>query len=153
LVAAKDSWRQERGYEGRRAGNPPWNPSRYAIFQLVAAEIDRNSAQQLDSEVKKVLALVSDVTADKAQVAKVAAAAAELADAVAKRMATAQIDTARSNRLLKAIAADSERISWQGERAAEQAAMAIDTLFIVSSRANGKTGNEGPVRVAINGLF
>ena len=153
LVAAKDSWRQERGYQGRRAGNPPWNPSRYAIFQLVAAEIDPTSAQQLDSEVKKVLALVSDLTADKTQIAKAAAGAAEVADAVARRMAAAQIDTARTNRLLKAIAADSERIAWQGERAAEQAAMAIDTLFIASARANGKTGNDGTVRTAINGLF
>jgi len=153
LVAAKDSWRQERGYEGRRAGNPPWNPSRYAIFQLVAGEIDRSSAQQLDSEVKKVLALVSDIAADKTQIAKAAASAAEVADAVAKRMSAAQIDTARTNRLLKVIAADSERIAWQGERTAEQATMAIDTLFIASSRANGKTGNDGPVRAAINGLF
>jgi hypothetical protein len=153
LVAAKDSWRQERGYAGRRAGNPPWNPSRYAIFQLVAKEIDRNAAQQLDSEVKKVLALVSDLTADKTQIARAATGAAEVADAVAKRIAAAQIDTARTNRLLKAITADSERIAWQGERAAEQAAMAIDTLFIASARANGKTGNDGPERTAINSLF
>lgn len=153
LVAAKDSWRQERGYEGRRAGNPPWNPSRYAVFQLVAMEMDRNSAQQLDSEVKKVLALVSDIAADKTQIAKAATSAAEVADGMAKRLAAAPIDTARTNRLLKAIVAESERISWQGERAAEQAAMAIDTLFIASSHANGKTGNDGPVRAAINGLF
>ena len=49
--------------------------------------------------------------------------------------------------------ADAERIAWQGERTAEQATMAIDTLFIASSRANGKTGNDGPVRTAINSLF
>ena len=90
---------------------------------------------------------------EQTQIAKVATAAAEVADAVARRMAAAQIDTARTNRLLKAIAADSERIAWQGERAAEQAAMAIDTLFIASARANGKTGNDGPERAAINGLF
>lgn len=153
LVAAKDSWRQEHGYEGRRAGNPPWNPSRYAVFQLVAAEIDRASAQQLDAEVKNVLALVGDITADKTQIAKAATSAAQVADDVAKRIAAAQMDTERTNRLLKAITADSERIAFQGERTAEQAAMAIDTLYIASSRAAGKDGNEGPVRVAINGMF
>jgi len=149
LTAPKDSWRQERGYTGRRAGNPPWNPSRYAVFQLVLNEVDRAGAQQMDTEVKRVMELVSDITADKAQIARAAGAAADVADGLAKRLVSAQIDKAMAIRLMKSIAADSDRIAWQGERTAEQAAMAIDSLYI----ANGSPGNESQIRPAINGLF
>jgi hypothetical protein len=45
---AKDSWRQEHGYEGRRPGDPAWNTSRYAVFRLFAKQIDSASAQELD---------------------------------------------------------------------------------------------------------
>src|SRR5579863_347853 len=148
LTAAKDSWRQERGYADRRAGNPPWNPSRYAVFQLVINEFDRAAAQQLDGEVKKVLALVSDVAADRNQIAQAAAATADVADGLARRMMTANIDQAAARRLLKNIAADSDRIASQGERAAEQAAMAIDTLYIATAPVENSQA-----RTAINGLF
>lgn len=148
LTAAKDSWRQERGYTDRRAGNPPWNPSRYAVFQLVVNELDRNAAQQLDAEVKKVLALVSDVAADRNQIARAATGAADVADGLARDMTRANIDQATARRLLKNIAGDSDRIASQGERAAEQAAMAIDTLYIATTLAeNSQT------RTAIDGLF
>jgi len=149
LTAAKDSWRQEAGYPGRRAGNPPWNPSRYAVFQVVLTDVDRGSAQQLDSEVRRVMALVSDITADKVQIAQAATAAATVADGVARRLAGASFDQASAARILKKIAGDSERISSQGERAAEQAAMAIDSLYI----ATGANRNEAQIRAAINGLF
>ena len=148
LTAAKDSWRQERGYADRRAGNPPWNPSRYAVFQLVINEFDRAAAQQLDAEVKKVLALVSDVAADRNQIAQAAAGTADVADGLARRMMTANIDQAAARRLLKNIAADSDRIASQGERAAEQAAMAIDTLYIATAPVENSQA-----RTAINGLF
>src|SRR5580704_9289525 len=92
LTAAKDSWRQETGYPGRRAGNPPWNPSRYAVFQVVLAEVDRGAAQQLDSDVRRVMTLVSDITADKVQIAQAATTAAAVADGVARRLAGASFD-------------------------------------------------------------
>ena len=59
LTAAKDSWRQERGYPGRRPGNPPWNLSRYAVLRQLAKEVDPNTGQQLESGVNKLYGLVS----------------------------------------------------------------------------------------------
>ncbi len=152
LTAPKDSWRQERGYPGRRAGNPPWNPSRYAVFSHVLREVDRASAGQLEAEVGKVMAIVSDITADKAQIARTAGAAADVADQVAKKLANAQFDAAMTQRLVRAIVADADHISSQGERAAEQAAMAIDSLYL-ASKSKGRAGNEAQVRGSINVLF
>jgi len=152
LTAPKDSWRQERGYAGRRAGNPPWNPSRFAVFQLVLNEVDRTGAGQLDGEVKRVMTLVSDITADKTQIARAAESAANAADGVAKKLVAAQLDAATAQKLIRSIAADADRISSQGERAAEQAAMAMDSLYI-ASKTNGRGGNETAVRGSINTLF
>jgi len=55
-------------------------------------------------------------------------------------------------RLLQRISSDADEISSEGERAAEQAAMAIDSLFIAYSR-NEKPADAAGVRTAINGLF
>src|SRR5260221_1064051 len=46
LGPAKDSWRQEHGYYGRRPGDPAWNSSRYAVFRLLAKQIDSANAQE-----------------------------------------------------------------------------------------------------------
>ena len=55
-------------------------------------------------------------------------------------------------RLLQNISNDADEISNDGERAAEQAAMALDSLFIAYARAE-KAANAADVRTAINGLF
>ena len=54
--------------------------------------------------------------------------------------------------LLQRISDDADEISNEGERAAEQAAMALDSLFIAYARAE-KVADAAGVRAAINGLF
>jgi hypothetical protein len=61
-------------------------------------------------------------------------------------------DAALVKRLMKNISGDGEYISMQGERAAEQAAMAIDSLFVTYSK-NANVGNAAQVKAAIQKLF
>src|SRR5579871_419009 len=68
LTAAKDSWQQERGYTGRRPGNPPWNLSRYAILRQVINESDRTAGTQLEAGVTRLYGLISTIGNDRAQV-------------------------------------------------------------------------------------
>jgi hypothetical protein len=152
LTAAKDSWRQEAGYAGRRPGNPPWNLSRYAILRQLVREADSGAGQQLESEVGKLYGLVSALGSDRGQIATQAAAAAQIADRLAPRMAAAQFDQAAALRLLKNISGDAGYISGQGERSAEQAAMVLDSLFVAYSM-NTKVDNAEQIRTAIHGLF
>src|SRR4029077_16422120 len=51
LGPAKDSWRQEHCYVGRRPGDPAWNASRYTVFRLLAKQIDSASGQELDRQL------------------------------------------------------------------------------------------------------
>jgi hypothetical protein len=150
LTAAKDSWRQERGYPGRRAGNPPFNPSRYVVFREVANDL--GGSGDLDAQIKRVYALVSDITAKPADIAAAANSAADATNGLAHRMETAQFDPALVMRMMKEIAATSDQIASQGVRAAEQAAMAFDSLFVAYNR-NAKAGNEPQMRAAMNTVF
>jgi hypothetical protein len=130
LTAAKDSWRQERGYPDRQPGTPPFNGSRYVVFQRVVQEIDPTASQQLNAELSQVSKLVSDLSTDRQKLVSVATAGAQTADRLAKRIVAEKFDQTSTLRLLKGISGDADRISAQGERAAEQAAMALESLFV-----------------------
>jgi len=152
LVPAKDSWRQEYGFVGRRPGVPAWNSSRYAVFRLLAKQIDAANAQALDRRLLEVSDEMSKLNPDRSVVAASASAAAPLAQRFAERLAAMQYDQAVVLRMLQRIGDDAENISLADERAAEQAAMAVDSLYIAYSK-DAKPGNADEVRAAINELF
>ncbi len=152
LGPAKDSWRQEHGYIGRRPGDPAWNSSRYAVFRLLAKQIDSANGQDLDRQVLVVSDEMSKLNPDRNVVASAASAAAPLAQRIADRLAAMPYDRAIVLRMLQRIPDDAENISLADERAAEQAAMALDSLYIAYSR-DTKPANAAEVRAAINALF
>ena len=152
LGAAKDSWRQEHGYVGRRPGDPAWNTSRYVVFRLLAKQIDLAKAQELDRQMLLVSDEMNKLNPDRNAVAATASAAAPLAEGIAERLATMQYDQAVVLRMLQRIPDDAENIALADERAAEQATMALDSLYIAYSR-EAKPANAAEVRAAINGLF
>ncbi len=152
LGPAKNSWRQEHGYEGRRPGALPWNASRYIVFRDFAQQVDPASAQELDRQMLAVYTEMSKLNPDCTAVAKAASAAAPLAQQFADRLSTMQYDQAITLRTLQRITDDADTISLADERAAEQATMAIDSLYIAYSK-NSKPANGAEIRAAINALF
>ena len=152
LGPAKDSWRQEHGYAGRRPGDPAWNGSRYAVFSLLAKQEDSATAQDLERQLAVVSSEMSKLNPDRNAIVSAAAAAGPLAMRVAERLNTAQYDRAVALQLLQHISDDAENIALADERAAEQATMAMDSLYIAYSK-DAKPANAAEVRAAINGLF
>src|SRR6266705_2957394 len=152
LGPAKDSWRQEHGYPGRRPGDPAWNPSRYAVFRLLAMQIDSGTGLELDKQVARVSEEMSKLNPDREAVASAAAAAVLQAQRIAEELAAMKYDPAIALRMLQRITNDADTIAIQDERAAEQAAMAVDSLYIAYSR-DAKPANGAEVRAAINELF
>jgi hypothetical protein len=152
LGPAKDSWRQQHGYSGRRPGDPAWNASRYLVFRILAKQIDAASAQELDKRLVALSDEMSKLNPDRNSVSTAASAAAPVAQQFSERFATMEYDTAIALRAMQGITQDAEAISLGDERAAEQAAMALDSLYIAySKQANPPNATE--VRSAINGLF
>jgi hypothetical protein len=152
LAPANDSWRQEHGFLGRRPGDPAWNGSRYTVFRLLTKQIDSANAQELDRRLLEVSDEMSKLNPNRGVVAASASAAAPLAQRFAERLAAMPYDQAFVLRVLQRIADDAENISLADERAAEQAAMAMDSLYIVYSK-DAKPANAEEVRAAINELF
>jgi hypothetical protein len=152
LGPAKDSWRQEHGYGSRRPGDPAWNGSRYAVFRLLAQQVDSANAQELEKQLSAVSGEMSKPNPDRNTAASAASAAAPVAQRLAERLAMMQYDQATTLRVLQRISDDAENVALADERAAEQAAMALDSLYIAYSR-EAKPANAAEVRAAINGLF
>ena len=152
LGPAKDSWRQAHGYTGRRPGDPAWNESRFVVFRIVARQVDASAAQELEKGLSAVSSEMSKLNPDRNAVVSAAGPAALAAQRLADRLATAQYDSGLALRTMQRITEDAENISLADERAAEQAAMALDSFYIAYSK-EAKPANAGEVRAAINGLF
>src|ERR1700728_35205 len=152
LTPPEQSWRQARGYPGRRPGDPPWNAARYAVFRDVVQELAATQARQLDEQVTQVTALMSVLNPDREEVATAATNVWHTADAVVASVQGAAYDPAATLRLLRKICGDADEISGDGEQSAAQAAMAIQSLFVAYDR-DAKVENSTDIRAAISALF
>jgi len=152
LGPAKDSWRQAHGYTGRRPGDPGFNGSRYAVFRLLAKQVDAARAEELERQVTTVWDEMSKLNPDRNTVASAAGAAAPVALRLAEKLSTMSFDQAMALKMMQRIAEDAEPIALDDERAAEQAAMALDSLYIAYSK-QAKPADSAEVRAAINALF
>jgi hypothetical protein len=152
LGPAQNSWRQEHGYPGRRPGDPAWNASRYLVFRILAKQIDASAAQELDTRLAAVAAEMSKLNPERGAVVAAANSAAPVALQFAERLSTMTYEPGVALRAMQGITQDAENISLGDERTAEQAAMALDALYIAYSK-QANPSNAAEVRAAINGLF
>ena len=152
LTKPEDSWRQEMGYAGRQPGVPAWNESRYVVFRHVAKRMNSEAAGQLDAAILKLTRLLGERNGNAREIASSATDAAALASQFAQRLNAKTYDQDFTLAVMRSITQDGDSISARGQRAAEQAAMSLDSLF-VAYKQNAKIGNEAELRDAINGLF
>ena len=152
LTRPEDSWRQKRGYAGRRPGNAPWNESHVVVFRDLVQEISPNTAKQFDDEIVELAGLMNDLNGKRELIAASATRASALADQLVKQVDAQGYDSAMTLRLMRRIAGDGAAISNEDERAAEQATMTLDSLFR-SYSLGAKAANGGELRAAIDGLF
>ena len=152
LTTSENSWRQARGYPGRRPGDPPWDASRYTIFHEVIFQADSENATKLDSELSRLAQLMSQLNPDRNAVAAAADDCAHLVGDLSSKLNAMPNDSASTLRLLQRILGDADNISGQGEHAAAQAAMAVQSLFVAYER-NQKFQNSTEIGAAISALF
>jgi len=148
LTKPDKSWRQERGYQNRKPGDPPWNAAHYAVLRVVVKSVDPSAAAQLDQDFTDVYSLASRINTDRPELAQRATKAATTARDIAARLNTMPMDRAVAGRMISAIVANSDELSAQGTRTAEQAAMALEALLAAQGR-----GSEPQVRSAMDALF
>jgi Cytochrome c554 and c-prime len=152
LTRPEDSWRQGRGYPGRRPGNPTWNESRVVVFRDLMEELNPNASKQLNDELVQLATLMNQLNGNREQIAVSASRASVIADQLVKQVDGQGYDSALTLRLMRRVAGDGSAISNEGERSAEQAAMTLDSLSRAYSQ-NVKPANANELRAAIDGLF
>jgi hypothetical protein len=154
LTKPDESWRltAEGYFHDRTVGVPAWNASRYSVFRFALHELNADAEAQLNAEVTRLKSLLGVLGANRDEIASSAQRASAIAAQLAGQLNAKPYDAAYTVRVMRDIAANGEPISVQGQRAAEQAAMALDSLF-VAYRQNVSLTNERELRVAIDQLF
>ena len=139
LTRAEDSWRQAEGYEQRpRPGNPPLNVSRWVTARHVLETLDPQAATELDAIMPKLVIEASRLRTKEDDVVAFANQARAIVDRGVARAVASTPTAEATSRMLRAIFADAAGIAGRGERAAEQAAMAVETLSSALARARGQ---------------
>ena len=95
---------------------------------------------------------MGQLSGDREQIAASAERAAGLAHSLAVTLNGRTYDQAFTLQVMRKIAGDSRAISQQGQRAAGQAAMSLDSLFAVYQQ-NAENLDEAEIKGAIKGLF
>lgn len=152
LTKPEDSWRQDQGYASRTPGVPALNESRYVVFRHLVKRTNPEVAAQLDSEIAHLRELTGKLNGNPAEIAASATRAAALAGQVAQQLNARSYDQSVTIGLMRAIAQDGDSISTYGQRAAEQAAMSLDSLS-VAYKQNSKSTIDPALHESIQGLF
>ncbi len=114
--------------------------------------MDASAETQLNADVVKLMSLLGVHNGNRDEIAATAQHASAIAAQLASQLNVKAYDGAYTLRVMRDISADGERISLQGQRAAEQSAMALDSLF-VAYKQNVNLTNERELRAAIDQLF
>lgn len=152
LTAATDSWRQERGYSGRRPGNPPWNQARVVVFRGLVEELHPDASKRLNDELLKLAGLMNQLNGNRSEIAATAKHAAGLAGELAIQIDNQPFDPIVTLRVMRRIAADNKVIAADGERSAEQATMALDVLYRAYQQ-NTKPPLDAGVRTSLDAML
>ncbi|HMC76231.1 MAG TPA: multiheme c-type cytochrome [Vicinamibacterales bacterium] len=139
LTRAEDSWRQAVGYENRaRPGLPQLQVSRYLTGRRVLQAWDAQAATELDGVMAKLQIEASRLTARPDDVVALATQARGIVDRGLNKALTSMATAEMASSMLRGIFADAPSIAERGERAAEQAAMAVEVLATAMAKGRGQ---------------
>ncbi len=129
-----ESWRQNRGYENRTPGSPPWNSAHYTIFRILLKTIDRAASDKFESDWQGLYKVASRLNSPAMDVSEQAQKALAIVAPLVEKVANEFKPSPEPNRpLLKKImlqiSAQANDIAYEDTRSAEQAYMALDSLF------------------------
>lgn len=152
LTRAEDSWRQAQGYENRaRPGLPQLQVSRYLTARRVLQAWDAVAAPELDGVMAKLQIEASRLDLRPGEVVALAAQARGIVDRGITRALAGTATADMASAMLRGIFADAPAIAERGERAAEQAAMAVEVLATALAKARGQ--DAAPLKATFTELF
>lgn len=133
-----EAWQKARGHA--------------AVFRHGLAQVSPDGQKPLDQDIANLTGLMGKAGGDRTKIAATATKVAKAMDQLAGKVSTKKFDKAGTQTLIKTIAGDGKSISGAGPFAAEQAAMALDRLYLTYSGAPGSKPDEA-VMDALDKLF
>ncbi|MDP9194329.1 MAG: cytochrome c family protein [Acidobacteriota bacterium] len=147
----KDSERrQQRGWPSR-AGLPSWSPQHWVMLRLIIGRASTESRDQLDPLIRDIARGVSRMN-DPAALATNAGRARKIVDTLVPRVDALRWNDSDIRSLMTSIANDREFILTSDVHAAEQSALALQSLASALTRRNPRLLRSSMVR-AIDALF
>ena len=143
-------WRQARGWPDR-AGLPTWSPQHWAMLRLLIGRVSPQSRDELDPLVRQIARGVSRMN-DPAGVAATADKARAVAEGLVPKINALKWSDADVRALMTAITNDREFILNSDVHAAEQHALALQSLNSALTRRNPRL-LRGPLTKSIDALF
>jgi hypothetical protein len=143
-------WRQERGWP-ERAGLPSWSPQHWAMLRLLIGRASTQSRDELDPLVKQIARGVSRMN-DPAGLAATADRAARVTGALLPKVDAMRWNDSDVRALMTAITSDRDFILTSDVHAAEQSALALQSLSSALTRRNPKLLRSNMTR-SIDALF
>jgi hypothetical protein len=152
LTRPEDSWRQTNGFDHRaRPGLPQLQVSRYLTARRVLAAYDAQADQDLASVMDKLQIDASRLTVKPDEVVALANQARTIVDRCLGKALAMPPSAEMASSMLRGIYTDAPQIAERGERAAEQAAMAAETLTAALAKSRGQ--DPMAAKPAFNELF
>jgi len=143
-------WRTQAGYV-YRGGQPPWSPARWLALAVLSAEIDPRLATSIADRVE-VLATRLRAFAPRTEVTEAARALVPDLQDLAARMAASDWPSSRVRRLIRALAADRERLLAADVASAEQVYWGLRTL-VAELTASGVEPVDGALTRALDAVY
>jgi len=119
-----DSWRIQRGYDGRRPGNWQVNLARFAAARELVSIAAPDQFAAFEADMTRVMKAVESGPG----IALAAQTMERLADGLSAHFLTQNFDRGVAEGVLRSMGRDIRRIADSGVNAAEQATMTLDAL-------------------------
>ena len=157
-IALREAMKQLADRAGRGASEKllveAWQKARghAAVFRHAIGKVSPDEQKALDQDMATLRGLMGKAGENRKKIAAAATKVVKAIDQLVGKVATKNFDKANTQALIKVIAGDGKSISGAGLFAAEQAAMALDRLYLTYSKAPGSKSNEA-VLDALDQLF
>lgn len=143
-------WRQVRGWPDR-AGLPAWSPQHWAVLRLLIGRVSTQSRDELDPMIRQIARGVARMN-DPAGVAANADKASRMVDGLVSRVDAMRWSDSDVRSMMSTIAGDRDFILSSDVHAAEQYALALQSLNSAFTRRDPRK-LRGSLTKAIDALF
>ena len=138
--------RQERGYS-IRAGLPPLDPSAYIVWRRVPSIVFEDEMDSLSAEMEELRTGLERFASEDNSVEESIERISGTIDRLVPRFRSVWLDRGLVSEIIEAISDDSAMIAEAGIRAAEQATLAIESLYASIRSSTGSSDSEMEIRI------